>query len=176
MPKTTNLHKKKSLFDRLTRIQSGSSPPPRRTAKSEPVDQDKHGATQTIHDLLERMGDKVEPALYALLCDTENPLRKTTDDALHNGTRSAIAALVPLLIAQFALAPAVAVVVAGFAVKTLASKGQNKLCEELAARQVAKQDARHRPPKPKAKPRSRAKPRAARPKARPRAAKSAYKK
>jgi hypothetical protein len=62
----------------------------------------------------------------------------TVDNALRNGTRSAVVVLIPLLIAQFALAPTVAVSVAGVLVRTIATKGQEKLCEELAEARLAK--------------------------------------
>jgi len=109
---------------------------------------------KTMQDLMDKLGDKAEPILYALLCNEQNPLRKTVDEALRGG-KSGVAVLVPLLIAQFALAPAVAAVVAGFVVKTLASKGQEKLCEELAEarsrKEKTKRRARSRRPKPQAK-------------------------
>jgi len=85
-------------------------------------------------DLISKFGGQVEPALYALLCDRRSPARGKVDKALKGGTQSAVALLVPLLITQFALAPAVAALVAAVAVQAIASAGQGRLCEELAER------------------------------------------
>ena len=80
-----------------------------------------------------KVGDQIEPILYQILCDPKNALRRTVDNALQDGTKSAVLVLAPLLIAQFALAPAVAGVVAAIVVKALATRGQKKLCDELRA-------------------------------------------
>jgi hypothetical protein len=154
MSKTTDPQDKETLLNRLPSLRSGGALL-RRIARSKPAQEDKPGAAKTTQELLEKMGDKAEPILYALLCDEQNPLRKTVDEALHGGTKSAIAVLVPLLVAQFALAPAIAVVVAGFVVKTLASKGQEKLCKELSEARAKKDKAKRcSAVKPKTKPRA----------------------
>ena len=93
-------------------------------------------ALKGVRELLGKFGAQVEPALYALLCDKKSPTRLKVDKAVKGGTQSAVALLVPLLIAQFALAPAVAALVAAVAVQAIASAGQERLCEELAERQA----------------------------------------
>ena len=97
-----------------------------------------------MKDLLDKLGGKAEPALYTFLCEEKTSMRSVVDDALRNGTQSAIVVLIPLLIAQFALAPAVAAVVAGVVVKTLASKGQRKLCKEMREAREAKAQAKRK--------------------------------
>ena len=84
MPKTTDPQEKETMLDRLPSLRSGGALL-RRIAKSKPTE-DKPGAVKTMQELLEKMGDKVEPILYALLCDEQNPLRKTVDETLRNGT------------------------------------------------------------------------------------------
>lgn len=93
-------------------------------------------AIKGARSLIRRFGTQVEPALYALLCDKKSTTRDSVDKALKGGAASATAILVPLLIGQFALAPAVATVVAAVAVQALAAAGQEKLCEELAKAKV----------------------------------------
>jgi len=93
----------------------------------------------------------VEPALYALLCDKKSSTRATVDKALKGGASSATAILAPLLITQFALAPAVAAVVAAVAVQAVATAGQKKLCQELAE---SKKDDDDRPKPPERKKRT----------------------
>jgi hypothetical protein len=153
MPKTTDAERKRALLGRLPKIREGNARLPHHLAKRKAAAEEKQGALRTAQDLMDRLGTKAEPILYALLCDDKHPLRKSVDAALRNGSQSAIAVLVPLLIAQFALAPALAVVVAGFVVKTLASKGQKKLCEELAAKRARPhpQPKKTRTLKPRAK-------------------------
>jgi len=85
-----------------------------------------------VRGLIAKFGAQVEPALYTLLCDKQNKTRETVDKALKGGTGSAAAVLAPLLIAQFALAPAVAAMVAAVAVQAIAAAGREKLCEALA--------------------------------------------
>lgn len=84
-----------------------------------------------LRNLTTRFGPPVEAALRALLCD-QGSLRNSVEKALEGGAKSGIALIVPLLIAQFALAPTVALLVATLAIKALATHGQNKLCAELS--------------------------------------------
>lgn len=93
-------------------------------------------AIKGARNLLAKFGAQVEPALYALLCDQKSTIRETVDKALKGGTASASAILVPLLIGEFALAPAVATVVAAVAMQAIAAAGQEKLCQELAKAQA----------------------------------------
>lgn len=149
MPHKTHPQDKKSLLDHLPNVKRRSASL-RHIARRKPAEQEKPSTVKTVQELLDKVGDRAEPILYTLLCDPDNPLRKTVDETLRNGTKSAIVALIPLLIAQFALAPAVAVVVAGFIVKTLAGKGQEKLCEELAQARASKKKANRAGSRPKA--------------------------
>ncbi len=104
---------------------------------------------QGVRELLNKFGAQVEPALYALLCDKKSPTRATVDKALKGGGASATTMLVPLLVAQFALAPAVAALVAAVAVQAIASTGQEKLCKELA--ESRKKDDGQKAKKPRRK-------------------------
>jgi|GEM_PF-2256680 len=108
-------------------------------------------AIQGARALLKKFGAEVEPALYALLCDKKSSTRATVDKALKGGASSATAILAPLLITQFALAPAVAAVVAAVAVQAVATAGQKKLCQELAE---SKKDDDDRPKPPERKKRT----------------------
>ncbi len=76
--------------------------------------------------------EKAKAALHALLCEEKSDLREMAEQALGSGAKTAVALLVPALIAQFALAPAIAIAVATLAVKALASKSREKLCASLA--------------------------------------------
>jgi hypothetical protein len=103
-----------------------------------------------VRDLIARFGAQVEPALYALLCDKQDKTRETVDKALKGGVGSAAAVLTPLLIGKFALAPAVAAMVAAVAVQAIAAAGRDKLCEALAEGRTdlgAAQPAPEPPPK-----------------------------
>jgi hypothetical protein len=97
---------------------------------------------QVVGELVDRFGESVQAALYEFLCDRESALHKTTEGALGGGMKAAVAVLVPLLVAQFALAPAVALVVATLVVKVIATQGEQTLCEELTKRAHARATAR----------------------------------
>ena len=96
---------------------------------------------EAIGELIDHCGESVQTAVYELLCRKSN-LRKTTEGALNSGVKAAVGVLVPVLVAQFALAPAVAVVVATLVVKVIAAQGERTLCEELAKRTRARTTAR----------------------------------
>lgn len=85
-----------------------------------------------LRNLRARFGPPAEAALRALLCE-QGSLRNSVEKALDGGAKSAVALIVPLLMAQFALAPTVALLVATLAIKALATHGQKKLCAELSA-------------------------------------------
>jgi hypothetical protein len=87
--------------------------------------------TRELRSLTTRFGPPVEAALRALLCD-QGSLRNTVEKSLEGGAKSALALVVPLLVAQFALAPTVALLVATLVIKALATHGQKKLCAELS--------------------------------------------
>jgi hypothetical protein len=87
--------------------------------------------TRELRSLTTRFGPPVEAALQALLCE-QGSLRNTVEKSLEGGAKSALALVVPLLVAQFALAPTVALLVATLVIKALATHGQKKLCAELS--------------------------------------------
>jgi hypothetical protein len=88
-------------------------------------------------ELIDRCGESVQAILYDLLCNKKSSLHQTTEGALGNGVKAAVGVLVSVLVAQFALAPAVALVVATLAVKVIATQGEQALCKELAKRDRA---------------------------------------
>ena len=92
--------------------------------------------TKELNELLTSFGKPAEAALYSILCEA-GELRTLVDQTVSEGIRSALAFMVPLLVAQFALTPAVALLIATFVVKTFAIKAQEKLCAELSRRRVA---------------------------------------
>jgi hypothetical protein len=89
---------------------------------------------EALGELIDHCGESVQTAVYALLCDRKSSLHKTTEGALSSGVKAAVGVLVPVLVAQFALAPAVALVVATLGVKVIATQGERTLCEELVKR------------------------------------------
>lgn len=86
----------------------------------------------SLGELIDKLGDQVEPVLYALLCEDKHKMRSTFTGALGKGSQAATLALIPLLVTQFALTPALAAVVVGTLAKALMSKGPEALCEELS--------------------------------------------
>jgi hypothetical protein len=105
-----------------------------RTTHTEPIKPMEGGfdAIKGIQNLMRLFGREVEPALYALLCDTQSDARLTIDKAIKGGAQTATAVLVPMLISQFSIAPAIATMVAAVAVQAIATVGQEKLCHALA--------------------------------------------
>jgi len=89
-----------------------------------------------MSDLLTKFGKPAEVALYSIICEG-GELRTLVDQVVSEGIRSALGFIVPLLVAQFALTPAVALIIATFIVKTFAIKAQEKLCVELTRRRIA---------------------------------------
>ena len=89
-------------------------------------------ALGSIENLLEKLGDQFEPILYSLVCDDKHAMRSTLTNMLGKGSQAATLALVPMLVTQFALTPALAALVVGVVVKELVSKGPETLCAELA--------------------------------------------
>ena len=112
-----------------------------------------------VRDLIARFGNQVEPALYVLLCDKESETRAAVDKALKGGSFSATEVIVPLLISQFGLAPAVATMVAAVAIQAVSAAGQEKLCEVLAEAKANAPAAKPvEQPQPVVKPATRPKP------------------
>lgn len=90
------------------------------------------GVSKVLYELISQNGEAVRKSLYALLCDPESSLRKIAGDSLlTGGVKSAVGVLVPLLVAQFALAPAVALLVATLVIKAVSAHGEKAVCEEL---------------------------------------------
>jgi hypothetical protein len=82
--------------------------------------------------LLDRFGDGVKPALYEFLCDAKGRSRSAASRALKHSVEAGVALLVPILVKDFKLDAMAAAGVATLVVKALASRGQDKLCEELS--------------------------------------------
>jgi hypothetical protein len=89
------------------------------------------GVAGVLNELIRDHGVKVRKALYAMLCEENGPLRPLVSGTTATGAKSAVGFLVPVLAAQFALAPAVALLVATLVIKTAAAHGEKSLCEEL---------------------------------------------
>ena len=113
-------------------------------------------------DLIRKFGAQVEPALYGLLCDTSSVNRTAMDKALKNGGTAATATLIPLLISDYSISPAIATMVAAVVVQAIATVGQEKLCQALAAAGADKQPVKAieplAEPEPTPKPKLRLKP------------------
>lgn len=90
----------------------------------------------TLKKLIDQSGAQVEKALYYMLCDPTNVARADIKKAMDNSTKAAIALVVTLLVGQFALAPATALILASIVVKIFAAKGQEKVCAEMKARKA----------------------------------------
>ena len=104
--------------------------------------------TADAHRLIEQFGRPVELALFALLCQ-DSELRPALDKAADGGVKFGIALIVPILVGQFVLAPAVALVVATLVIKTFAAHGQKALCAELESRAAkSKAQSKKRPSRP----------------------------
>jgi hypothetical protein len=84
-----------------------------------------------LNELIRDHGEPVRNALYALLCDQESPLRKIADTSLADNGKSAVGLLVPVLVAQFTLAPAVALLVATLVLKAVMAGGEKAVCEGM---------------------------------------------
>ena len=89
------------------------------------------GVAGVLHELMREHGENVRKALYALLCEENSPLRSILDEAKGSGAKSAVGLIVPVLVAQFAFAPAVALLIATLVLKAVAANGEKALCEEL---------------------------------------------
>jgi outer membrane biosynthesis protein TonB len=99
-------------------------------------------------NLIRQFGKHVEPALYALLCDTQSETRATVDKALKAGGPAASAVLVPLLTSQFSIAPAIATMVSAVVLQAIATVGQEKMCRALGEMGGPKIVSSYKPPVP----------------------------
>jgi|GEM_PF-3963059 len=84
-----------------------------------------------LNDLISQHGEPVRKALYGLICEKGGALHGLTSSAMVSGGKSAAGVLVPALVAQFALAPAVALLVATLVIKTISAGGEKVLCEGM---------------------------------------------
>ena len=90
------------------------------------------GVAEVLNELIRQSGEPVRNALNSLLCDPQSALRMVAGDSLlTGGVKSAVGVLVPLLVAQFALSPAAALLVATLVIKAVAANGEKAVCEEL---------------------------------------------
>ncbi len=139
MAKTTAATKKKTTRKRSTQSASRKPqprrPPPKRRASAH---DDSHGLVDTIENLFDKLGDQAEPILYALLCDDRHPLHRSMKDAAKKSGSLAMLTLAPMIVANFAVTPALAAMIVGVVIKAVATKGPDKLCEELAGKRRAK--------------------------------------
>jgi hypothetical protein len=103
-----------------------------------------------LKKLMDQSGTQAENALYYLLCDPTNVARADIKKAMENGTKAGIALVVTMLVGQFALAPATALIIASIVVKIVAAKGHEKVCAELKARKADKGDPTPKPAAPAA--------------------------
>jgi len=120
-------------------------------------------AIRGAQDLIRKFGVQVEPALYSLLCDTSSASRQAVDKALKNGGAAASMTLIPLLTKDYNISPAIATMVAAVVVQAIATVGQEKLCQAMAAAgadkpPVVKVAEVHAEPESKPKPKPRPKP------------------
>lgn len=97
-------------------------------------------------NLIRQFGKQVEPALYALLCDTQSETRATVDKALKAGGPAASAVLTPLLTSQYGIPPVIATMVSAVALQAIATVGQEKLCRALAETSGPKTPSTYKPP------------------------------
>jgi hypothetical protein len=72
---------------------------------------------------------KLEPQLFEVLCNKNNPQHQDLIKALQDGIKMLAAALAPALVAQAAMLPAIAIVVATIAAKEIAEAGLEVACE-----------------------------------------------
>jgi hypothetical protein len=100
------------------------------------------GVAGVLTELIRDHGVKVRKALYALLCEENGSLRSMMNGAAETGgEKSTVGFLVPVISAQFNLAPAVALLVATLVIKTTAAHGEKSVCEELI--QLNRKTTRH---------------------------------
>ncbi len=85
--------------------------------------------TELVAKIGQRWWNKLEPKLYDLLCNKQNPDHAKFLAALGEGAKMLAVALVPALVAQVALLPAVAVVIATIAAKKVFDSGLEAACE-----------------------------------------------
>jgi len=84
--------------------------------------------TAKMKALGQKWWDKLEPKLYDLLCDKKNPEHDKFMNALGQGAKMLAVALAPVLVAQVAALPAVAIVIATIAAKKIYDAGLEAAC------------------------------------------------
>lgn len=89
------------------------------------------GVTTVLNELIRDHGEPVRKALYAMLCEQDSALRKMTITTFADSGTAAVGQLVPILVAQFSLAPAVALLVATLVVKAVSAHGEQAVCEGM---------------------------------------------
>jgi hypothetical protein len=85
--------------------------------------------TALITKIGKRWWDKLEPKLYDLLCNKENPDHDKFMGALGDGAKMLAVALAPALVSGVGALPAVAVVIATIAAKKIFDSGLESTCE-----------------------------------------------
>lgn len=87
---------------------------------------------------------RLEPQLYDLLCNKQNPDHDSLMDSLVGGAKDLALALAPTLVARLDALPAAAVVLATLAAKKIANSGLQAVCqtwsEALAAREQEEEE------------------------------------
>jgi hypothetical protein len=112
-----------------------------------------HDLPKRLGEMTANLGQPARKAIYAILCDKDNPLRQTLQTTLATeGLAAAVVILAPVL-AGFVPAGAV-IILATLIVKSLSTAAGGAFCEELA--RLDPDHAQHTPRKapsaPKAKP------------------------
>jgi len=90
------------------------------------------GVLDDLKEFGERAWAKLEPQVYDLLCNKENPQHEELMSALGEGAKMLAVALVPALATAGAAVPAVIVVVATIAAKKVYDSGMETACEMWA--------------------------------------------
>lgn len=85
--------------------------------------------TAMMKSFAEKWWAQLEPKLYDLLCNESNPDHDEFMKALGDGAKILAVALAPVLVAQFAALPAVAIVVATIAAKKIYDSGMEAACK-----------------------------------------------
>jgi hypothetical protein len=114
-----------------------------------PDGDDPRALQKLLGEMTANLGQPARKAIYAILCDQDNPLRQTLQTVLATeGVSAAVALLTPTL---SAFAPAgVVIALATLIVKGLSTAADGAFCEELARLDPDRKD--HAPRKTSAKP------------------------
>jgi hypothetical protein len=96
--------------------------------------------TDFFRDLGRTWWAKLEPQLYNLLCDKQNPDHDDLMDSLVHGAKDLALALAPTLVARLDALPAAAVVVATLAAKKIANTGLQAVCQTWGEAMAKKEE------------------------------------